>query len=152
MKNVKKIQEVEKKNAVVKAEVSKDLDLSIKAKVQKVEKTFVPRIIMRNTEGRRVHLMNINMKNKILKNVNWKVSKTFTKQDNHKLDVKSNKHFKRLVEELKEYELKSNELLKNVGEVLKCRQRYWIAKDKTNVNRFLVESDKNRVPLQYLSL
>lgn len=128
------------KKTSVKAEVKKAVAVkSTEAKVKSVK-----------VEGTKTHPMNINMKNKIFGSLNWVKDTKFESQKDHVMVLKDNKHYPRILTELKIYDVVSKELLKNVGEVLKCRSKYWIAKDGNNM--FLVESDEHRVPIKYVQI
>ena len=106
--------------------------------------------IMRLKNGQRIHLMNINMKNKILESMNWvEDAETFNDKAN-KFNSSMTKYFSRLLEELKTYNMNptSDKLIENHGEKTGSRCRYYLL--KSNKQMYIVENNKDRTVRRYM--
>ena len=113
----------------------------------KVEKPV--REVMRTEDGKRVHLMNINMKNKILGALEWTEGETFTATAKV-FNKNKTKYFDRIMEELKVYNInpESKKLTDNHGEITGSRCRYYLL--KSDRDTFLVENEKDRTVKRFM--
>ena len=130
------------KKKIIKKEVEKAV-----VKTEKVEKPV--REIMKDNNGKRIHLMNINMKNKILENLKWSEGDSFL-NTGEKFTKESTKYYDRILTEVKTYNMnpESNKFVENHGEVTGSRHRYYLLKSKDNL--FLVENFKDRTVKRYM--
>lgn len=107
--------------------------------------TKVEKKIMMTSEGTRVHKMNINFKNKLLSKLEFSLEKTFNNKTNKILKLDSNKHFKRLINELKSYKITNKNIIELNYENLKIRSniKYYVV--VLNDNRYLCKANKGLI-------
>lgn len=132
MKNVNKVlKKVQAKDATSKVEV----------------KDVIKRQIMKTEDGSRVHKMNINMKNKLLKDVEFSKDLEFSNKTKNVLSLKTNKHYSRFLDELKVGEFKSNKIkeLNNESAKIRANTKYYIAKIRGQSDKYLVKANKGLI-------